>query len=474
MRRALALLAGLGLLVALVPSVAAAPPGVTKTADLFAGQTTDVGDVFVWNDATNLYVEIVIAAGWCMTESHTAVASTVAGIPQTRTGNPIPGKFAYGFSYDPCAEGDIFTVPLSGFDATPVIAVHAKVWDESSLVSVTAVSDTTVDFVYGPASTYLAPGNASWGSSVPAVEPSFAAAGVWPTVAGAKWISTELIETTDPVPDSWRWHRTTMTIPAGSLPVSGSVTTVTSDNAERVWYNGAVIGTDGEVDVPYIDNQEWKTLLGYSFTPVVGANTLDFVWRNYGTCSTTTAFCTAPGLQLTPTQNPNGLIYKASVSYYARSESAWAGTAVGVSPFSGANWATYFTYGVQKYVFGDTVTATPYGTVDLDFEVWGGPPVLGTTSWVRTVANANWWEGPVVVANWPTSTTASFTVRVASGTPAGIDGCDITIGVTEGGPSVGTWNITSVVSSPSEICPFAGQIQGPYTIASGSIDVFWP
>lgn len=386
MRRAFALLAGLALVVALVPSVAAAPPGVTKTADLFAGQTTDVGDVFVWNDATNLYIEIDLVSGWCMTESHVAVASTTAGIPQTKTGNPIPGKFAYGDTYDPCADGDVFTVPLSGF-ATPVIAVHAKVWDESSEVTVTAVSDTTLDFVYGPASTYLAPGNASWGASVPAVEPSFvtAAPGVWPTVAGAKWISTELIETTSPVPDSWRWHRTTMTIPAGSLPVSGSVTTVTSDNAERVWYNGTVIGTDGEVDVPYIDNQEWNTLLGYSFTPVVGANTLDFVWRNYGAC-TTTAFCTAPGLQLTPTQNPNGLIYKASVSYYARGESAWAGTAVGVTPFPGANWATYFGYTLQA-VLVETVTVpatVPGGTTSTTVLASGRQylfKVTGTTTW---------------------------------------------------------------------------------------------
>jgi len=377
MRRAFALLGGLALVLALVPSVAAAPPGVTKTADLFAGQTTDVGDVFVWNDATNLHVEIDVVSGWCMTESHVAVASTVAGIPQTKTYNPIPGKFAYSDTYSPCADGDMFTIPLSGFDATPVIAVHAKVWDKSSETTLTAVSDATGDVVYGPATTYLAPGTASWGASVPAVEPSFAAAGVWPTVAGAKWISTEPIETANPVPDSWRWHRTTMTIPAGSLPVSGSVTTATADNAERVWFNGSVIGTDGEVDVPYTDNQEWQTLLSYPFTPVVGANTLDFVWRNYGACSVTTAFCTASGLQLSPTQNPNGLVYKASVSYYARGESAWAGTAVGTTPFAGANWATYFGYSVVDWADtgGGWVAYDAYGLArqaKFSFGVAGG------------------------------------------------------------------------------------------------------
>ncbi|MBI2762231.1 MAG: hypothetical protein HYX54_00510 [Chloroflexi bacterium] len=470
MRRAFALLAGLALVVALVPSVAAAPPGVTKTADLFAGQTTDVGDVFVWNDATNLSIEIDLIPGWCMTESHVAVASTPSGIPQTKTGNPIPGKFAYGDRYNPCADGDVFTVPLSGFDATPVIAIHAKVWDKSSLASVTVASDTTADAVYGPATTYLAPGNASWGSSVPAVEPTFAGAGVWPTVAGAKWISTELIETTSPVPDSWRWHRTTMTIPMGTLPVSGSVTTVTSDNAERVWLNGAVLGTDGEVDVPYADNQEWNTVLGYPFTPVVGANTLDFVWRNYGACAVTTAYCTAPGLQYTPAQNPNGLIYKASVSYYTRNESAWAGTAVGVAPFSGANWATYFGYAVVDWADtgGGWVAYNAYGLgrqAKFSFGASGGE------FWYNDTTGSNAYHVTLTQGAFIANTAyACGTVHAGA-----FIGSKLLIKVTDGdGATPATVDFVWGSFVGGDPCASLGTItpgDGPFTVTAGEVNV---
>jgi hypothetical protein len=97
--------------------------------------------------------------------------------------------------------------------------------------------------------------------------------------------------------------------------------------------------------------------------------------------------CTAPGLLYSPAQNPTGLIYKASVSYYTHSESAWAGTAVGVMPFPGANWATYFEYGFQPVLLqtvsvpatnldGVTTVVLPNGK-SLEFKV------TGTTTWLN-------------------------------------------------------------------------------------------
>lgn len=469
----LAPIAMLALVWALAPATASGyPVGAVKAADLFAGQTVDVGDVYVWNDATYLYVEYVLDPAWCMTESHLAVDDVLTDIPQ-RNGNPTPGRFDYGDAYDPCASGDTFPIPLSGLGTDPYIAAHAKVWEigpGAPTASVTEVSNAG-DMVYGPNPEYDPPGSSDYGGAKAAVVPSFVTTNpsTWPSITGAQWISTEAIETTTPVPDTWRWHRATLNVPGP--PVAGSVMAVTSDNAERVWLNGAMIGSDGEVDVPYTDNQEWNTVQSYPFTPVLGTNTLDFVWRNYGSCPSGSAFCSAPGLQLTPAENPNGLIYSATVTYYSHSESAWGGAAQGVQPFPGSNWATYFGYGVQAYVVGDTTASTAFGLVDLNFEVWGGATVSGTTSWVRTIANPNWWEGPVVAATI-SATTASFTVRVASGTPSGIDGCDITIAVVEGGAGTGTWQITAVVNSPAETCPYAGQVQGPWTITAGSIDVF--
>ena len=82
----------------------------TWTTNLLAGQNTDVGDVIVTNDGTNLYVTYALVDGWCMTESHLAVATTKAAIPHTKKGNPIPGQFAYGDYYDPCVTSDTFTI----------------------------------------------------------------------------------------------------------------------------------------------------------------------------------------------------------------------------------------------------------------------------------------------------------------------------------------------------------------------------
>lgn len=462
MKRAFAFVAAMALAFALVPSVGAAPIGVTKAADLFAGQTADVGDVFVWNDATKLYVELDLAAGWCMTESHVAVASALAGIPQTKTFNPIPGKFAAGDSYDPCQDADTFEFALSGFDATPVIAVHAMVWEmTTSRVSIVSNPGSTNRVAY--AETYPV-----FGAPVDAVVPTFAGSGTWPALAGASYISDRLAGDLFNVN---RWRKVTETLTVPGWPVSGQFW-VNSDNYEFTTIDGVEVQRDDDGPTSTVEGvaveplgggvQTWTTIDHVAFTPNMGPSVFGFVFRNViweGCCGFV--------------DNPTGLIYKAEATYYAHSESAWAGTAVGVSAFPGANWATYFGYGVQSYVVGDTVATTPFGSVDLDFEVWGGPPPFGRTSWARTTGFVNLWEGPVVSATTG-STTASFTVRVASGTPIGIDLCDITIAVTEGGAGVGTWNITSVVNSPSEICPFTGQIQGPYAITSGSIEVFAP
>jgi len=67
---------------------------------LFAGQNIDVGTVSVWNDEENLYITYDTTGGWEMTETHLAVAGSLPGIPQTKKGNPIPGKFPYQCCYD--------------------------------------------------------------------------------------------------------------------------------------------------------------------------------------------------------------------------------------------------------------------------------------------------------------------------------------------------------------------------------------
>ena len=106
-----------------------------KCADLIAGQHIDVGDVNVWNDDTNLYVQYVLDDPWVMTESHLHVATSMESIPQTQPnkkglggGNPIPGHFDYSDPHGPVTE---YTYIIDLGDWVPctdlVIAAHAEV-----------------------------------------------------------------------------------------------------------------------------------------------------------------------------------------------------------------------------------------------------------------------------------------------------------------------------------------------------------
>jgi hypothetical protein len=65
------------------------------TTTLFAGQTIDAGTVTVQAVGTALCVTFAATSDWAIEETHLAVATSLAGIPQTRKGNPRPGQFPY-------------------------------------------------------------------------------------------------------------------------------------------------------------------------------------------------------------------------------------------------------------------------------------------------------------------------------------------------------------------------------------------
>ena len=110
----------------------------SATYDLYAGQDILVGYVEVSNDETNLEIKFVIDVdGWCLGETHVAVAKTLEGIPQTKKGNPIPGQFTYK-DEDPDCIQDTYTIPLDEIypawacDDNLVIAAHAVVNNDVS------------------------------------------------------------------------------------------------------------------------------------------------------------------------------------------------------------------------------------------------------------------------------------------------------------------------------------------------------
>ena len=103
--------------------------GSPQTVTLFAGQTNNAGSVTVSNDASFIYVEYTTTSPWQMIEAHLAIASTLAGIPQTHKGNPIPGRFPYTATFDPEVSDYVFAIPMGSFNPgeTLFIAAHAVV-----------------------------------------------------------------------------------------------------------------------------------------------------------------------------------------------------------------------------------------------------------------------------------------------------------------------------------------------------------
>jgi hypothetical protein len=101
---------------------------------ILAGRSDSVGvgDALVWNDGENLYVDFAIDTGlddaWCITQTHVAVGTSVADIPQTMKSNPIPGQFEYAAAHD-CVTWYREVIPLGswGVGTDLVIAAHADV-----------------------------------------------------------------------------------------------------------------------------------------------------------------------------------------------------------------------------------------------------------------------------------------------------------------------------------------------------------
>jgi hypothetical protein len=102
---------------------------------LLAGQTLAVGEVCARIDGAEVAFRYRLTDGWELMETHLWVGSSLADMPQTRTGNPKPGQFPWGgVASGTTAE---LRVPLSTFGLKPdqttcedlrlIVAAHAAV-----------------------------------------------------------------------------------------------------------------------------------------------------------------------------------------------------------------------------------------------------------------------------------------------------------------------------------------------------------
>lgn len=102
------------------------------TFDLIAGQNEVIGQLEVWDDYTNLYVTFVSTVALDQTQVHWGL--TVDDIPQTKKGNPSPGKFDYSdpsYSYSDGMHRYSFTIPWGEEGCWIVIAAHAVCGSET-------------------------------------------------------------------------------------------------------------------------------------------------------------------------------------------------------------------------------------------------------------------------------------------------------------------------------------------------------
>jgi hypothetical protein len=97
----------------------------TSSFDIFAGQTTDVGDLKVTNDQTNLYVTFTTVGDWFVGHTHLYVG-TLAGLPINNANTPIPGQFPYSTAHTPYVQSYTYTIPLTGLPSCLIIAAHSE------------------------------------------------------------------------------------------------------------------------------------------------------------------------------------------------------------------------------------------------------------------------------------------------------------------------------------------------------------
>jgi hypothetical protein len=112
-------------------------PCEDKATDLIAGKNSDVGDVYVCEDWPTMTVTYdVSGTSWCLTETKLHVAASADGIPQTKKGNPKPGRFDYRGNHS-CDQTANFEIDLPSIgvdldvDPTVAIAAQAVVEDRS-------------------------------------------------------------------------------------------------------------------------------------------------------------------------------------------------------------------------------------------------------------------------------------------------------------------------------------------------------
>lgn len=94
--------------------------------NLMAGQHFDAGDVNLYVDLDNVYVEYVTNANWFIKKTHLYVGNCQL-IPRNNAGNPMIGQFPLSNTYFSGVQSVIYTIPKATLPECFCVAAHAEV-----------------------------------------------------------------------------------------------------------------------------------------------------------------------------------------------------------------------------------------------------------------------------------------------------------------------------------------------------------
>jgi len=339
--------------------------------DLLAGQTEDIGDVNIWNDADTLHVQFVYDGPDCgFLEVHLQVdEGDFSPDILTKKGNPIPGKFEKSYDVG-CFKEHTFTYDLAdeGFDCGDVlvIAAHAALGQEECMTIVSGDGQTMVtQRRSGNESSFTAvnaPAVLAWepGPKYPNDVPDdsgWEANSLWDTglltdltPTGADWI-WESYQIQDPVNGTVLTFKRTFDI---GTPASAGNLLIACDNGYEVFLNGTSLGSNGvygdwrnsDLYQGSVPQDGWNAVGSYPvFVYLVeGTNTLtiDVANEYFNTNDPPNPYVG------TESSNPGACIFALEdICYLSSGETAWGCGIDNCTGFEGKNWATYFTYTVD-------------------------------------------------------------------------------------------------------------------------------
>lgn len=388
---------------------------------LFAGKTWQVGEMIVNNTDDQICItyelsSTVAAAGWRLTETHLALGPNANAIPQTKTGNPIPGAFPYSRVYDPGVVSDTFCVDMDITGAPIVIAAHAVVnkpstshMEYGSFCVTSGPTSKLGDTVTQATPTWVHP---AWNSNLRDAATNLPsdlytyADWVWDSYYNPSPRNGDLVDL---------YHE--FSVPDGAT-VTNAELSVAADNAFS-WK----LNTGAWTDVNLAGDWRSQTVFSYP-TYVVDPNMTS--WKKVYTYDVTgQVSALSNALYVTgvnaawatddPTVNPAGVLYRLCGDWEkevsdnnAANDSAWAGT----QAFRGKNWATYFTYTPRAcdgdYLlefYGSSSYADP---VPGQLQVKVNGVVLGST--LALTSTANDWRKYSAVWDPGAATSAHITI----------------------------------------------------------------